>query len=242
MIYFVTTGRADEVHVIQKLQPTHLLVSYFHTKNKPIKLLIDSLGYTPKLLLDSGAWSAYNTGKNISLIDYMNYIEENIQYIEHYVALDVIDPNLGDEFSKRYYEMMLLRNLDPIPVFHYGEDLSYLQYYVDQEPPFIALGGTAMNRSKTEVREWVSSLNQLYPDQPFHLLGSSSKQITEYTDLRSYDSSTWIMMASNGFPAHIPGKSIESKRERMKYHMSQLMKESTTNENRFNQLYETKGI
>lgn len=225
MIYFVTAGRADEIRTIRDLQPSHLLVSYYHFKNKTLDHLINAIGYTPKILLDSGAWSAYNTGNNISLIDYMNYIEQNKPHIENYIALDVLHPTLGDEFSKRYYEMMLLANLDPIPVFHEGEDLSYLQYYVEQEPPFIALGGTAMNRSKPYVRKWVQSLNELYPNQPFHLLGSSSRQIINHTSLRSHDSSTWIMMASNGFPQSIPGKSIEAKRERMKYHMKQQMEE-----------------
>lgn len=219
MIYFVTAGRADEVAVIKELQPPRILVSYAAFKNKSIKEFKELLGYNPKIVLDSGAYTAWTTGKNIALMDYIEYVKRNEEEIEYHIALDVIDDNLGDEFSKRYYEMMVLSGLDPIPVYHRGDDISYLDYYADCEPPFIALGGTAKEKNKTSVKDWVNELTHLYPNQKFHLLGSSSKQIINHTELRSYDSSTWIMMALNGFPKEIPGKSIEAKRERMKYHM-----------------------
>jgi hypothetical protein len=224
LIYFVTAGRADEVAVIQNLQPPRLLVSYAAFKNKPIKEFKELLGYNPDILLDSGAYTAWTTGKNIALMDYIDYVKKNESEIEHHIALDVIDDMLGDEFSKRYYDMMLIAGLEPVPVYHRGDDLSYLEYYVDCEPPFIALGGTAKDSNKKAVRDWVLELNRLYPEQEFHLLGSSSKQITDYTSLRSYDSSTWIMMALNGFPKEIPGKNIEAKRERMTYHMREGIK------------------
>lgn len=224
MIYFVTAGRKDEIHVIKELKPDRLLVSYAAFKNKPIKDFKESLGYNPKIIVDSGAYTAWTTGKNIALMDYIAYAKRNESDAEHFIALDVIDDYLGDEFSKRYYDMMLLAGLNPIPVYHRSDELSYLKYYVDCEPPFIALGGTAKDSNKKSVRDWVQGLNNLYPNQPFHLLGSSSKQITEHVDLRSYDSSTWIMMALNGFPKSIPGKSVEAKRERMTYHMREELK------------------
>lgn len=224
MIYFVTAGRADEVAVIQNLKPPNILVSYAAFKNKPLKDFKKLLGYEPNILLDSGAYTAWTTGKNIALMDYIDYVKKNEQDITHYIALDVIDDRLGDEFSKRYYDMMLLAGLEPVPVYHKNDDLAYLHYYVACEPPFIALGGTAKDKNKVAVRDWVLELQNLYPNQPFHLLGSSSKQITDHTLLRSYDSSTWIMMALNGFPKEIPGKTIEAKRERMAYHMREGMK------------------
>jgi hypothetical protein len=225
-LYFVFTDKASlEAETIKVLQPRNLLMSYWYHRNKGIQAAIDKIGYTPeKITLDSGAWSAHNNGKNISIIDYMKFIDENKHLITSYVALDVI----GDaELTKRYYDIMLYKGYDPIPVFHAGADSSYLKYYVESIEPntVIALGGTAAERSKERVRNWVQRVQKLYPNQKFHLLGSSSKKITDYCDLYSVDSSTWIMMAVNGFPKEIKGKTNDAKIKRATWQMTKLIKE-----------------
>jgi hypothetical protein len=222
-VYFVYTGQSSaEKEVLSEVQPDKVLVSYFYSKSKTLEVMFSELGYFPKdLILDSGAYSAWNKGREISLEKYMKYIEDN--KVKKYISLDVINDN--GELSRINYEVMRSKGFDPIPVFHIGDELKHLHYYA-QTKSLIALGGTAKMRSKPKVREWVKEVISLYPSHSFHLLGSSSKQITDHVNLFSCDSSTWIMNAINGKPKHIKGKTRESKIERAIYNMRKALEEN----------------
>ncbi|MFS0837248.1 hypothetical protein [Paenibacillus sp. 1P03SA] len=219
--YFVVTGKSSaEYEVISDVRPPQVLVSYHYFKNKPLKDFVDRIGYKPKIILDSGAYSAFTQGKNIALLDYMAYIQDNSTYIDYYISLDVI----GDsEFSYLYYVIMKQKGLNPVPVYHYGEDESHLVRYIERGETYIALGGTVPISDKQKVADWVQLLCIKYPDIDFHLLGSSSPKIVGKCNLRSCDSSTWIMLAQNGQPSHIKGTTREAKIKRAKWQMHNLI-------------------
>lgn len=219
-LYFVYTGASRvETEVIQDIQPPKLLLSYFYFRTKSLQEVVQQLGYTPEILLDSGAYSAWTKGKNIALVDYMNYIDANREWISKYIALDVI----GDSrLTRWYYKIMREYGFDPTPVFHWGEDEKYLNWYIKEGASAIALGGTVPISDKKKVANWVRSITARYPTISFHLLGSSSEKILN-CGIASCDSSAWIMLAANGHPKFIKGKDKESKKERAKYNMVQLM-------------------
>lgn len=224
VIFFVATDDPVENATISELKPDNLLVSYSHFRTRGLKRFFDLLGHRPKhIRLDSGAFTAWNSGRNISPIDYMRFIEENRDYIDSYIALDVI----GDsEISRIYFDIMRMRGFSPIPVYHYGEDTKYLEYYIAEGCEMIALGGSAKIRSKPTVAAWCADIIRSYPEPSYHLLGSSSRQVTK--ELRShddFDSSTWILMAINGKPKEIPGKSRQAKIDRAKWQMTRLREE-----------------
>jgi hypothetical protein len=221
-IYFVCCNVVEEKEAIKQIKPDKLLLSYYYFKNKNLEDFVNELGYKPEILLDSGAYSAFTKGKNISPIDYMNFITRNKIYIDKYITLDVIGE---PELSKKYYEIMKLKGFDPLPVFHYGDDEWFLRSYIAEGCKYIALGNTVPIKDKNKVAAWVNELTEKYPDIQFHLLGSSSKKVTQNTDLYSVDSSTWIMMAINGFPKEITGRSREAKIERAKFQMLKIMEE-----------------
>lgn len=224
-IYFVATNASTaENEVIREIKPDLLLLSYFYFKNKPVNEFVELIGYQPTIMLDSGAYSAWTKDKNISLIDYMKYIDKNKLYINKYISLDVIgDP----EITYKYYEIMRMKGFEPIPVYHYDTDINYLERYLKDGNISVALGNTVPIKSKTKIAEWINTLTEKYPNIQFHLLGSSSKKITENTKLKSCDSSTWIMQAVMGNPKHIKGKSREAKIKRAKWNMR-----NTINENK----------
>lgn len=223
-IYFVTVCNKRELEIIKQVKPERILISYFYSK-KGLQRIVDKLGYQPEILLDSGAFSAWNTGKPIELQTYIDYVKNNIYLVERFIALDVI----GDaEKSKENYIEMLNQGLSPVPVFHEGDDIEYLDYYVQHGCELIALGGTSHRGSKKFVREWIQYIQKLYPKQKFHLLGSSSRKITAYTNLYSFDSSTWIMESINGFPSHIKGKTAKDTQRRMVYNMKKKIREYDT--------------
>jgi hypothetical protein len=219
-VYFVTTGLWEEVHVIKKVRPPRLLCSYWYFKNKPLAAFCEELGYTPKILLDSGAYSAYTKGKSVNLLDYLAYIEANRAQLYKYVSLDVI----GDErLTWLIYQLMKSYGLDPVAVVHYGEKAHVAMHRYSGR--FLALGGTVPVRDKKKVVRWCEEMKRLRPETSLHLLGSSSKALLQSEALASCDSSTWYIQAVNGRPASIPGKGREAKMARAEANMRRIMEE-----------------
>lgn len=203
-IYFVSSfnRNKDEKRAIRKVKPKHLLISFYYA-NKPMKTFIDFIGYKPKIMLDSGAYSAWKSDKNIFIEDYIKYIKENIEYLSEYISFDCI----GDcEKTYRNYIKMLENELNPIPVYHYGADIFYLEKYLEYTDR-IALGNTVPIRNKNIVANWINSLTNKYPKAKFHLLGSTSKIIIKTCPrLASCDSSAYSIRPAMGKPQFIKGK------------------------------------
>lgn len=217
-IYHVAVDSSTaETEALRMVKPPYLLLSYHYFRNKPLKDFVRKIGYTPEIMLDSGAYSAWTKGKGIALTDYMQYIDENSEHITRYINLDVFQDN---EMSYDYYRIMKRKGYNPIPVIQYGDDYQeWLDNYYYHGERFIALGGTVPVKSKSEVSEWVKLLSWMYPEVDFHLLGSSSRKIIDHCDMYSCDSSTWFMQAIMGKPNHIKGTSRQSKIDRAIYNL-----------------------
>ena len=224
IIYFVTNTNKEELEVVRELKPKNVLVSYWYFKNKPIRKFCDEIGYKPNILLDSGAYSAFTKCKTISLLDYMRYITDNLHLLESYISLDVIEDS---QLSVAFYDVMRMKGFDPLPVYHYGEDQLVLDHYLTVGARRIALGGTVPIKNKRVIADWCKELHSIHPDIDFHLLGSTSKVVLESESVRSCDASSWYMLAVNGYPNEIPGKSRTAKIERAKCQMKKLMELSS---------------
>lgn len=135
--------------------------------------------------------------------------------------LDVFQDN---QMSFDYFCILKKKGYNPIPVVQYGDDYTeWLDKYYHLGERYMALGGTVPVKNKWEVSEWVRLLSWQYPEVYFHLLGSSSRKILDHCDVYSVDSSTWFMMAINGYPKHIPGTSRKSKIERATFNLKKEM-------------------
>lgn len=192
-----------------------MLISYWYCKKRNFADLVEILGYKPEILLDSGAYTAFNKGKIIRLEDYMDFIERNREYITHYISLDVIQDISG---TLANYRRLKDNGYNPIPVFHYRSDERILEYYIENGESYIALGATVPIKNKSIVAEWTQDLCMRYPEIKFHVLGSSSKKILEKCSIYSADSSTWIMQSAMGSPKH-----ISQKIDRLRYNMTETM-------------------
>jgi len=156
----------------------------------------------------------------------MKYINDNNDYIYRYFNLDdVIDPDI----SYWSYLVMKKKGYNPIPVFHYQEDESYLKLYINEGEKIIGLGGTVPEKNKAKVADWINSIINEYPNIEFHHLGSTSKKILDNCPkLFSCDSSTWFMQAIMGNPKEIAkGMTFEAKTKRAEYNMNELIKIET---------------
>lgn len=187
--YFVYCKKLMEREIIQKLQPPNLLLSYYYFKNKPLEEVVESLGYKPNIMLDSGAYSAWNSGKQINIHDYMQYIKDNEKWIETYISCDIMQDAEGT-FDRFNY--MREQGFTPVPVFHYKTDEYWLDQYYEMGERYIALGSTIPELKKTLVRMWINELAVKYLDLEFHVLGTSRREILDHCDLHSCDSSGWI--------------------------------------------------
>ena len=90
------------------------------------------------LFLDSGAYSAWTSGKELLVEDYIEYIKEHKDYIDVYANLDVIGSAEGTWENQRKMEAA---GSSPLPVYHVNEPLKYLDMCMEYD--YFAVGGMA---------------------------------------------------------------------------------------------------
>jgi hypothetical protein len=115
------------------------------------------------------------------------------------------------------------KGFDPVPVYHYGDDLARLEGYIAGGAKNIALGNTVGIKDKAVVARWCADIHSKFPHITLHLLGSSSIKIVQSMSVDSCDSSAWYMMAVNGKPIEISGKTREAKTCRAEANMRKIM-------------------
>ena len=137
----------------------------FYEESLPLPALLCSYWFLKKFLesrprykfrdwaLDSGAFSAHNSGAVIDLQEYIDTcleLMESDSQLSDIFALDVI----GDhEATLKNTEEMWRQGVEAIPCYHVGEPEDYL-YHIAKEFPKIALGGVALMTNKTKRRQW----------------------------------------------------------------------------------------
>jgi hypothetical protein len=90
-----------------------------------------------RVLVDSGAFTAWKAGGSIQLDDYCRFLDKPPVPIWRYFVLDVI----GDPVATfANYQTMRKRGLNPIPIFTRGDDVSRLNEYYDTSD-VVAVGG-----------------------------------------------------------------------------------------------------
>ena len=160
--------------------------------------------YNCTLMLDSGAFSVWKKGKNIDVYKYIEFIKKN--EIKIYFNLDVI----GDKEKTMINQKIMEENgLNPIPVFHYGEEFSYLDYLVESGYEYIGLGGTVGKSTKTRI-EFFDKCFKKYPNIKFHGLGVTSKILVDMYNWYSVDSTTWLTPFKTGKEINMNGNQIIS--------------------------------
>lgn len=167
-----------------------------------------------RLMLDSGAFTAWSQGKEINLKDYIKYIKDNRGIIDTYFNLDVIPGGVGGKptvesietaaaASYRNLEKMREAGLDPIPVYHEGERFYWLHKMLEDGCKYIGLGG--LGGKSPEAK-------QLWMDQSFTILTEKDGRpkikvhglgIASFDLLRRYpwytcDATSWALTSAYG--------------------------------------------
>lgn len=182
------------------------------------------------VLLDSGAWSAWTRGVELSLLDYIEFVKQNRRYLWNYINMDVIpgtasrrrDRSDVEKAAKASYgnqQKMKAAGLSPWPVFHQGEDFVWLDRYLRDGEKYVAVS-TAKNQSDKEQELWlVKTMARLTnPDGnsivKIHGLGNSAIGLLRRFPFASVDSSGWMTVSGWGIlvPPYYKGKPDYRKR------------------------------
>lgn len=154
-----------------------------------------------ELFLDSGAYSAWAQGITIDIQDYIDFVKEHERDLALYAVLDVI----GDaEGTLKNQKIMEKAGLNPLPCFHFGEDLKYLKMYV-KEYEYLALGGLAAMGSKPQMFDFLDKAFDIicdkdgYPKIKIHGFGVTSLRAMKRYPWYSVDSTSWLLTARMGF-------------------------------------------
>lgn len=181
-----STGDTQEMRYRGELPAPALLVSYVY--------LAGFLKHRHRYhyrdwVLDSGAFSAHNSGEVISLKEYIEtckrLMDEDDKLTEIF-ALDVIG---NHKASMRNCEQMWKQGVPAIPCFHRGSPWPDLKALA-QDYPKIALGGVALLRGAEKMRFAEQAFNLVWPAK-IHGFGFGSESQVLGLPWHSVDATSW---------------------------------------------------
>jgi len=175
-----------------------LLVSYYYLepfeRNKHLYRYRD-------WVMDSGAFSAHNSGKHIDLQAYVDKCLELLASdptLTEVFSLDVIPKDHkpatvqhAAEQSLKNCEEMWRQGVPAIPTFHRGEDESFL-YAMAKDYPKIAIGGVALLRGDQKFLFCEQVFARVWPKK-VHGLGMASEDLVYGLPFHSVDATNWEM-------------------------------------------------
>ncbi len=142
------------------------------------------------ILLDSGAFTAYNTGKDIELMDYIRFLKDPPFKIWKYFTLDVVGK--PKEYWINYYRM-LDAGLNPIPIFTPGDSFDSIDKMYETSD-LIGIGGLDFQGIKDHVKLCM----QVIDGRKAHWLGFANFQFLKHYKPFSCDSSNIISGSKYG--------------------------------------------
>ncbi len=153
-------------------------------------------GYEPtRTMLDSGAFSAWNSGESID-IDELAYESRRPEWTES-VSLDVIGDWRG---SKANAIKMRALGSPAMPVFHVGDPWELLDFYCKHWPK-VGLGGM-VKQNPTGVNAWLDRVFARAWPHRFHAFGQTKRSVLFSYPFHSADSSSW-QQASLAFSSSV---------------------------------------
>lgn len=153
------------------------------------------------LFLDSGAFSAWSQGAVIDIQDYIGFIKNHEASLTVYANLDVIG---NPEATWKNQKSMEEAGLSPLPIFHYGTDIKWLNRYLTKGYNYIALGGMVPVPTQ-KLYPWLDRLfsenltdHKGMPIIKVHGFGLTSLRLMMRYPWYSVDSTSWVMTSRMG--------------------------------------------
>jgi hypothetical protein len=177
---------------------THKLESYHYIHKGRYVDMIRRAG--DKVFLDSGAFSAFSLGVEVSIEAYAEFVKGHQDIIEMASVLDAIGDPEGTFHNQNTLEKL---GAEVLPCFHYGEPLDLCEYYI-RNYEYITIGGMVpIPNNKLEL--WLDEIwEKVLTDKDgiarrkVHGFGLTSRKLMSKYPWYSCDSSSWVQMAANG--------------------------------------------
>lgn len=168
----------------------NILVSYYikkaHKKAYNDILLRINEANNAEVLIDSGAYSAWNSGAEIVLDEYCDACREYESKGWKYFQLDVI----GDQKKTLdNYDYMISKGLTPIPVFTRGGNLQDLKQIKDAQ--LIGLGSGVRTKGQGAYIKWFLMQEKEIKNTQLHLFGYNNLKTVFTNKIYSIDSTSW---------------------------------------------------
>lgn len=197
--------------IIFTLDPRHILTT-FNLPNESRRCIKNAEKYGFEVILDSGAFSAWNSGRSI---DRQRYLEFILQMRALYpkakvypVNLDVIPGKQGEKITKSQveesahqgwenYEYFKKHGIESIHVFHEGEDFKWLHKMIGTVD---YIGVSPCNDSSLPKKvEWCKHVFHEVPEgQKTHGFAVTSQRLMKTFPWYSVDSASWAISAGLG--------------------------------------------
>lgn len=147
------------------------------------------------LALDSGAFSVSQGNADISIKSYGEFLLQWEHLFRFVANLDVIGDPGGSQRNQEELEAM---GCHPLPIFHLGSPMEYLEAMCERYG-YIGLGGMAsVVGSPGERRDWITKCFKVIPsDVGVHGFGVGDALVREFP-WRSVDSTNWLAAARFG--------------------------------------------
>ena len=201
-----------------KMNLTHKLESYAYPSNMKVWLEVCELekdsGIDKYLMIDSGAFTAWNSGTPVSLDRYIDYVKDFKKKYSHYfkeiyvVNLDVIPGKQGKKPTQEQVEesaaqglanfrVMARRGIQSIHIYHQGEDLKWLDT-MTKECEYIGIS-PCNDYSVEQKMKWLDDAFHYCPkDIRTHGFAVTSPTLLKRYPWTSVDSTSWRLHGSMG--------------------------------------------
>lgn len=164
-----------------------------------VNAIVDRADLRPRVIIDSGAFTAYSTGKVINILEYAEWSLDFEKRWRHKMAslefmnLDVIGDQDGSQRNLHRLESLGLR---PLPIFTYRADLNILDELLANYD-YIAFGGLF---DKPNLKTWLDACfarvmayrRKTGIMRRIHLLGVTIDWALKRYPCYSSDSSSWV--------------------------------------------------
>lgn len=235
----------------------NILLSYENT-NKISKLenVLSCFDRPCNVIIDSGAFAVYNSGKKINLSDYSLFIKDvlklNTIHKFKFVNLDVIGDYRATEIN---YKKLQSIGIDICPVLSVGDDIAKINIYKNAQTVFIGGIFQPKNVPKKIKLAWLDRF-YAYMLKEFehshfpktHLLAVTNEKLLMKYPAYSCDSSHWMSVFRFGYgnkearlpsvPRRINDETMPTLKHILREHVRYFIKIETTT----NKLWQSRGI
>ena len=211
-MYF--SGSMTHPSVVERLTSTgvHRLFTYAAPKEVHEYLrYCDQHQRKARIMLDSGAFTAWNIGKPVQLEKLVAYDLDLIQRYPHhefvFIALDVIpgergrmatqveiDAAVRQSYNNFRHMQAALGGATVLPVYHSGEDKRLRDAYLSLTD-YVCL---SPNQNMSEAQRFQWARESIVDGYKFHGLATTGNRMLTFVDWFSVDSSGWLMVAAMG--------------------------------------------